>query len=401
MTSTETVCVWPATRDDWAAIVLLQETGFGMRYAPEDLEHKQRLFPVERSLVAVDGDLVVGHTVDIPMTVTVPGQRTVRACGVSGVAVAPTHRRRGILRELYAAQHARTEADGLPLTIFTASEATIYGRFGYESAVIDTTVTIDRRRAEFRATTPDPGGVTISTMDAARSRIRHVYDRWRERTPGAQQRPDAQWDLFFADPERYRGGATSLFALVHADGYALYRRRSRDGRSVASVSEFRAVTTEAHAALWRVLLGMDLVDTVEATIADDDPLPYLLTDPRIVRPNRRGDALWARVNDVPAALTARTYSHDLDVVVAVHDPFRGAGGTFALRIRDGIAACAPTGGRAELSCDIAVLGGLYFGAHRARDFATARRISADDPAVLRAFDRAFATDRAPELGWFF
>ncbi|MFF2083359.1 GNAT family N-acetyltransferase [Nocardia sp. NPDC058176] len=401
MTSAKSVTVRSATEQDRPAIVGLQETGFGMRYGADEQGLQHELWPVERALVAVDNGRVVGHTTDITMTVTVPGQRTVRAAGVSGVAVSPTHRRRGILRELYTAQHARTEADGLPLTIFTASEATIYGRFGYDPTILDTAIAIDRRRAEFRPTTPDPGGVELASLAEAAPHIREVYDRWQRQVPGAQARPEEKWALVFADVERHRAAATSLFVLVHPDGYALYRRRYADNRSVVAVSELRAATPEAHPALWRVLLGMDLVDTIEAEIADDDPLPYLLTDSRAARVIRRGDSLWARVMDVPAALTARTYRHDVDTVVAVHDPFRSAGGRFALRVRDGVAECEPTTRPADLAFDINVLGALYFGAHRAGRLAAAHRISVEDTAALRAVDEAFTTDRAPELGWFF
>lgn len=401
MASTKSVCVRAGTPADSAAITGLQEAGFGMRYGSDESEFRGGTFPVERSLVAVEGDRIVGHTVDRTMTITVPGDRTVRACGVSGVAVAPTHRRRGILRELYRAQHARTEADGLPLTVFTASEGTIYGRFGYEVAVLATSIVIDTRRVEFRSTTPDPGGVTVETLPDSGVRIREIYQRWQTVTAGAQVRPDAEWDLLFADVERHRQGATTLFVLLHADGYALYRRSRRENRDIASVRELRALTSDAHAALWRVLLGMDLVDTVEAEIAEDDPLGYLLTDPRTVRLTHRGDTLWARIMDVPAALTARTYRADLDTVVAVRDPFREAGGNFALRIRDGIAECEPTTRSPTLAFDINVLGGLYFGAHRASTFAAAHRITVEDPAALRAFDAAFTTDRAPQLGWAF
>ncbi|APE35251.1 GNAT family N-acetyltransferase [Nocardia mangyaensis] len=401
MTSAKSVTVRSATEQDRPAIAALQETGFGMRYGDDERALHHQLWPVERALVAVDNGRVVGHTTDITMTVTVPGQHTVRAAGVSGVAVAPTHRRRGILRELYTAQHERTESDGLPLTVFTASEATIYGRFGYDTAILDTAITIDRRRAEFRPSTPDPGGVELATLAESASHIEEVYGRWQRQVPGAQARPAAKWGMVFADVERHRDGATSLFVLVHPDGYALYRRRYRDHRSIVSVVELRAATQQAHLALWRVLLSIDLVDSVEAEISDDDPLPYLLTDSRAVRVTRRGDSLWARVMDVPAALTARAYRHDLDTVLAVHDPFRSAGGEFALRVRDGVAECEPTTRPAELVFDINVLGALYFGAHRARVLAAAHRIRVEDVPALRAFDEAFTTDRMPELGWFF
>lgn len=395
------ITVRSATQEDWPQIQNLVETAFGMRYDRAEIDHMPHIFPVERALLAIDGDQIVGHTVDRELTVTVPGENTVRACGVSGVVVSPTHRRRGILRSLYTALHERTEAEGLPLTMFTASEGTIYGRFGYHTAIHLNEVEIDRHRVEFRSDAPNPGGVRIATVDAAKDHIREVYARWQRLTPGAQVRPDAHWDLTFADPERYRDGASTLFALTHPDGYVLYRRQWTETKSVATISEIHAVTPEAHIALWRVLLSLDLVDKVEADYIDEDPLPYLLTDPRLVKLVRRYDSLWVRLMDIPAALTARSYRQDLDVVVAVEDPFRDAGGTFALRVRDGLAECERTDRAADLELGIDVLGGLYFGGHRARVFAAANRIQVKDAAVLRAFDEAFSTERTPELGWFF
>lgn len=388
------------TEADLAATGALLINAFGGPPEPEMerafTEQSPRLFPLERRIVAVAGDRIVGHTQDTTMTLTVPGGRTVPANGVAGVAVAPTHRRRGILRAMYTEMHRRAEAAGLPLTIFTASEGTIYGRFGYGPAVIENRVSIDRRFAEFRPTTPDPGGVELTPMndDVAVTRL---YDRWRRLTPGAQEQPDPAWQLKLA---RF-GAARGLFALVHADGYALYRHERSEAGLGVDVLELRAVTTEAHAALWRVLLGLDLVRTVEATLGTDDPLPYLLTDPRLVRTTGRWDGLWLRVMDVPAALSAREYSADLSLVLQVHDPFGAAGGTFALRVRDGVAACEPAAGAPDVELGIDVLGSMYLGAHPARAFAAANRLRAKDSGHVHALDAAFAADRAAELGWFF
>lgn len=401
MSSGNSISVRAAGTGDRDGIAELLATAFGGRLGAEEREYRQRLFPVERSLVVADAGQVVGHTVDITMTVTVPGDRTVRACGVSAGGRGPDP---SASRPAAGPVHGAARPDRgrrLPLTIFTASEGTIYGRFGYDPAVTDTTVSIDRRRVEFRPTTPDPGGVVMATLESAAGHIRAVYERWQQRTSAAQQRPEAKWALVFDDPEGRRSGASSVFVLTHPDGYALYQRRRDAHESVVTVSEIQAVTPSAHAARWRVLLGLDLVDRVEATLAEDDPLPYLFTDPRTVRVTQRGDALWARVMDVPAALVARGYEGELDTVVDVHDPFRTAGGRFALRVRDGVAECSPTTRPADLSFDIAVLGALYFGGHRARALAAAHRIGVADPAALRAFDAAFATARAPELGWFF
>ncbi|WP_025347044.1 GNAT family N-acetyltransferase [Nocardia nova] len=390
----------PATDDDLPAIGLLLSNAFGAPPVedPAVAEQRMRLFPIDRALVALDGDRVVGHTRDTIMTLTVPGGRTVEVSGVAAVAVAPTHRRRGILRAMYTELHRRTEAEGLPLTIFTASRAGIYGRFGYGPAVVEQHVTIDRRFAEFLPTAPDPGGVELTSVDAAITRIATVYDRWRRVVPGAQARPDAAWLIQLLSS----GGKSALYAFLHPDGYALYRYHEPEPRDLtAEVVELRAVTPEAHAALWRALLGLDLTRTVTATVSGDDPLPHLLTDSRLVRTTGRYDGLWVRPMDVPAALTARGYESDLDIVLTVEDPFRDAGGTFALRVRDGHAECEPTTRTPDVELGIDVLGSLYLGAHSARIFAAANRLHARDSRVLAAMDHAFRAEREPVLGWFF
>ncbi|MFE3027842.1 GNAT family N-acetyltransferase [Nocardia tengchongensis] len=401
MASTNGITVRSARAEEAAEITRLSDMAFGMRGTATDLEYWPQVFPTERALVAVDGDRIVGHANDLTMTVTVPGGRTVQACGVTGVVVAPTHRRRGILRAVYTELHRRTEAEGLPLTIFSVSEGGIYGRFGYGPSIAEVDISVRGRVAEFRSSTPDPGGVQMASLQEAELALPGIYDRWRRLTPGAQVRPEARWrHRIFAEGVQDEDGAAQFF-LVHPDGYAILRRRWQDYKNTVTVRELRAVTPEAHVALWRVLLSMDLVHTVKASTTDNDPLPYLLTDPRLVEVVGRHDTLWARVMDVPAALTARSYQRDLDVVLSVDDPFRNAGGVFALRVRDGVADCERTDRTPDLELGIDVLGSLYFGGYRARVYAAANRIQAKDPAVLRAFDEAFAGDRDAEVGWFF
>ncbi|MEV5649322.1 GNAT family N-acetyltransferase [Nocardia sp. NPDC052254] len=389
-----------ATEADRPAVNVLLADAFGgpPQRDPVVADQSAQLFPLDRTIVAVQGDRVVGHTRDTTMTVTVPGERTVEACGVAGVAVAPTHRRRGILRAMYLELHRRIEDAGLPLAIFTASQGGIYRRFGYGPAVVEHRVTIDRRFAEFLPTAPDPGGVELSSLDDAIAGIPPIYERWRRQVPGAQERPRTAWLIQLVSA----GGQAALFALTHPDGYALYRYDKSDPHNLtAEVVELRAVTPEAHAALWRTLLGLDLTRTVTATISADDPLPHLLTDSRLVRTISRHDGLWARLLDVPAALSARDYQSDLDIVIAVDDPFRDAGGTFALRAHDGRADCEPSTRAPDVTLGIDVLGSLYLGAHSARTFAAANRLRAGSSRVLADLDHAFGSAREPVLGWFF
>ncbi|MFC3964419.1 GNAT family N-acetyltransferase [Nocardia jiangsuensis] len=388
--------VRPAEKADLAAIRLLIETAFGTRFDPAELEHIWALFPVDRALVAEADGRVVGHTHSGPMTITVPGAE-LPAIGISGVAVAAPQRRRGVLRALCLEQHRQIAAEGVPLAALTASEGGIYGRFGYGPSARENRIRLDRRFARFLPTAPDPGGVRQVSVPEAEPELRRIYEAWRRVTPGAQQRPDAAWALRFADPVRMRGGGGDLFAFLHPGGYALYRHH---GDQSIEIKEMRTLTAEAHAALWRALCGRDLSHDLVAGLPADDPLPYLLTDPRQVRTVGSYDTLWLRIMDVPAALTARRYDADLETVVAVDDPFLDAGGTFALRISGGVAECAPTTAEPELSMGLDVLGAIYLGAHPARAFAAAGRLLGA-PGALRALERAFAWPRDAVLGWGF
>lgn len=369
----------------------------GMRAFGEDMSAAAQaemagLMPAERHVVAVDGPDIVGVTALMPLTLTVPGGAQLPTAGISNVTVAATHRRRGVLRSIFTAQHQGLLAD-YPLAALTASEATIYPRFGYGPATVNQRVEIDRRAVTFAATAPDPGGVRQLDAATARERVGEVHARWQSRTPGALHRSASWWDWQLADRAEDRRGASGLFFLVHPDGYATYR--ARDAR--AEVVEVVAATDAAHAALWRVLLGLDFADTVSAVLAPDDALPWLLTDTRAVRLVRVRDGLWVRVLNVPAALSARRCAVELDVVLEVADGFLGRGGRFRLRGGPDGAECARTDAPAAVACDVADLGSLYLGGHRASGLARAGRLTGE-PAALARLDLALLTEQAPAHG---
>jgi predicted acetyltransferase len=259
---------------------------------------------------------------------------------------------------------------------------------------------ITRRRATFRSGVPDPGGVRLVEGDELRTLAPPIHRRWARITPGAVSRSEGWWHVLLVDREHNRHGSSRMYHLAHPDGYASYRMRRSDG--VCEVVEVVAVTGEAYAALWRILLGLDLITTVRIKRgALDEPLPDLLTDARQVRTTELRDGMWARVLDVPAALSARRYAVELDVVVDVHDAFLDLGGRFRLRGGPDGAECervdeAPDGETVRMG--IAALGSLLFGARRAQELARAGQVGAADPAVLRRLDAAMAADRSPHHG---
>jgi predicted acetyltransferase len=389
-----------ATDADWPAISLLDATCFGVFGHPESFAAWRTLMPSDSSVLACEGRDVVGMAHYLDMKLTVPGGAVLPMAGVTLVAVAPTHRRRGLLRALYAELHDRIADAGYPVAGLTASEGGIYGRFGYGPTTIEQDFSVDRRFARFRDDAPDPGRVRMVKPADHADDLAEIYERWRQQTPGGLVRPEALWAELLADRDWVRRGGTELFAFLHPGGYALYRVFGDDPMFVR-VAEFTAVTTEAHIALSRALLGLDLMEKVVFSTHPADPLPYLLTDHRLARITHYEDDLWLRIMDIPAVLEARTYQAELSTVLEISDGFRTDGGRFALEIRDGRARCTPTDAPAEMQMDLDVLGSLYFGAHKASSFAAANRLHSKDSILTRQVDAAFSSDVPAQLGFGF
>lgn len=348
-----------------------------------------------------------------------PGQstRTVSARAISAVSVAPTHRRRGIARSLIVDELRDARRSGLALAVLTATEAAIYGRFGFGPATHGTDCALDVRRARWLGDSP-PGRVRLVPRDELRSLAPALDDEAHARVAGEVVRWGNFYDRMLGlTPDRKRGAA-SLRAVRYDDeaghprGYALYRvRRSTTQPHVmeAAVVDLVAATPDAYAALWRFLGELDLVDRVVASLRDDDePLRWMLEDPAAVVTSNERALLWMRVLDVPSALAARGWAAAGTVVLDVRDPLGLAAGVFRLttdtngeaHVTDVTEAGAQSD-ESTLTLDVAELGALLLGGVRTETLERARRVRADDPSAAAQFDRMLASERTPRLSSLF
>ena len=390
-----------ATRDDFAEMTRVDGASFGFTYEPAEIEDVLSIADPDRFLLATDAGAIVGIAGDYPFAMTVPGGGSVDVAGVTWVSVSPTHRRRGVLRTLMDRQLRDYVDAGLPAAILTASESGIYGRFGYGTASHNSRLVIDRRRA--RLSDPgDFGPVRLASPEQARAAMPEIHDRWCAQVPGALRRNAARWDVMVRDLPSARHGQSGLFYLLHADGYVAYRAvmdwKDWDAHNVCRIVGYATTTPQAHAALWQVLLGLDLFSTIETEMMPlDDPIALLLTEPRQVRPKSVTDGVWVRPLDVPALLGARRYAIEVDAVIEVHDDLT-AQGRYLLRGGPDGASCVRTDRSPDMSLPVAVLGSLYLGGQRLQSLARAGQVRVDDAALAQRLDRALLADRAPFHG---
>jgi predicted acetyltransferase len=385
----------PATREEFDDFSRAAMSAFHREFNDEDRARYEKIDEPERSLAWFDDGRIVATTMAFTRTLTVPGA-TVGCAGVTAVAVVPTHRRRGLLTAMMRRQVEDVRERGEPVAALWASEAGIYGRFGY--GVGATQAHVVARRPAARLAVPTSPGEPLRSGPAGEyvEAMRAVHERVRRDRPGMLDRAGPWWPDRLHDPQSLRRGAQPLRAVVTDDGYALYAVRpdfDEDGAAGnVGVRELVAATPEARAVLWAFLLDQDLTRTVTWELAPvDEPLWLMVTDPRAVR-RKLGDGLWVRLVDVAAALAAREYATDPEVVLEVTDAFcpwnegryQLAGG-----------ACQPTDAEPDLALDVTALGAAYLGGPTLHELAAAGRVRELRPGALARASSAFRGEVVP------
>ncbi|WAA67447.1 GNAT family N-acetyltransferase [Microbacterium oxydans] len=338
---------------------------------------------------------------------TLPGGGEIGMWAISVVTVAATHRRRGIARALLEGELRAAASAGVPVAGLTVSEATIYGRYGFGSAIPVARLTVDTRRAGWGGATPS-GRLEYVDRATLAADLGTVHERARLRASGQIPGWQGRWEGYAGvspTPDRDQArGVRYLDDDGVLRGVLAYTVGEASGtfRFRMDVRLLVAETVEARIALWRFALQHDLVDEVVADLRPlDDPLPWLVHDTRGVKQEVH-DHGWLRILDLPTALSARRYSAPLDTVLRVEDSLGFAAGDWRLRVDDsGVATVEEAAGAAvDITLDVSALSSLYAGGVRASTLHGAGRITAD-AADVEALDRALIAFPAPSLDiWY-
>ncbi len=368
---------------------------------------------LSRAWAAFDDGRVCGTFRSWATELTVPGGGRLPAAAVVQVTVLPTHRRRGILRQLIAAEHGAIRERGEAVGLLHAAEYPIYGRFGYGPATQEAEWSLATDEMAFNMT--PSGRVDIVPVDIdTRDAFRDVFETSRLQVAGAIRRREWTWDYELGLVKSAWGDDWKGFAALHrdgagvTDGYVRYhvvddKWERRQPRNVLKVDELVALTDDAYIGLWQFLASIDWVGTIKAERrTPTERLPWFLVNARAAVVSEVGDDLWVRLFDVARALETRSYEGTADIVLEVIDA-EAQGGRSRLQLEatpDG-ARCRTTRRAPDLTLDVAALGAAYLGGTRLADAVLATGVDEHRAGSLADLSRVLSTTTEPRCTTFF
>jgi predicted acetyltransferase len=405
--------VHPVAQDEARAwVAALATTLLGSPYDddfPRRVDRWARDWLPERTWAYREAGRVIATLATEPRTLTVPGPaggtRDLEADALTGVTVAATHRRRGLLRTMIGESLAAAKDRGDALSMLIAAEWPIYGRFGYAPAAFGASFVYHTKR--LNAALPAPPAGALRQVEAAElaTIAPHVFDTARRRRAGQVDRRHPWWNRRLSlDGYEPIGKQPNWFVHEGPDGpdgllaWRVSRDFELDGKlGEVEVVEFVDADDAAYRDMWAYLAAIDVVGEVKLTDRPvDELIRWLLPDARALELTGTFDYLWLRILDVPAALSARSYAAPGRVVLEVTDEDAGGcgAGRFALDADDADAQCTTTTDPPDLVLSQRVLAACYLGGHRLRQLAT-YGVEERTPGALTRADLMFSAPLAP------
>jgi predicted acetyltransferase len=396
------------TQAEHRSFGVIIDRGFGSHFAPSQESYRiarETLLP-SMTMAAIDDGEIVGTSAAFPFETAVPGGAIIKNAGVTGVTVATTHRRQGLLNGMMGRLLKQEREKGQPVASLWASESIIYGRYGYGMSIQHENFTIDTRKAALKTMPEVHGKIRFVSGDDAAKAIPLAWESAVLSNVGIPRRNNPSWESFMMEANDGDGGWGKPWLIIYEEdgvplGYAKYKLKElhvfgEQTHGLISADQVVHSTPAAHAALWNHLLNIDLYDTLNTWCsASDDSLPWMLADQRQLE-RMPYDGVWYRLLDVAEALATRAYQAEGSLVFEVEDSYIPEwGGRFELTGGPDGATCVPTTKAANITLPTASLATIYLGGAKLADLERAGRVEENTEGSIAIADAMFAHVRAP------
>ncbi len=362
----------------------LSQFAFQLRFSEADMEARKRKWRSEHDWGYFDeSGRLLSAAIVIPFETWTQGRRLAMG-GVAGVATWPDARRQGCVRKLLAHALEEMKKEGQTVSMLHPFSFAFYRKYGWEMTIERKKYTLRTDQLPKRADVP---GRVIRLAKPEIALLNGVYESYASRYSGTLVRSDEWWlDKFLSKP-----GTWAVYENESGkpEGYVFYDIIDRK----LTVHEWASVTETARTALWTYVANHDsMIDEATLNVPIDDPLTFLLADPRI----KQEIVPYFMTRIVDAEAFAALYSWEAgetgeSVTLRLTDEYAAWNdGTFKLSWdADGqgtmvrIPVNEAADGGVEVSCDIQGLTAMLLGNRRPSFLRAVGRISGDDLAIAR------------------
>jgi len=322
---------------------------------------------------------------------------------VTCVGTLPIYRRRGHLRRIMTTYFEQLHEQGeRSIAILYASWAAIYQRFGYAVVSVHHSYKVEPRYVRFSHPQSVPGTLRETTKGELEL-LSHIFDRSGKLRTGHLSRHPSRWDHDLLTPHPPKADLSILLYEEDAEqlGYVIYSTEEafHDGPGPwqrLSIRELVWLTPAAYRAFWDCLGNMDAVrEIVWRCVPEDDPLPHLLLEPRMLR-TTVWDGILARLVDLPKGLSARPYAGPATLTFHVLDdlcPWND--GRWKLETLGTKTTVSRTDATPQLVMPVSTLAMLVFGQISATEAFRMGRLDAPDQYALPQWDAVMRTQYRP------
>jgi predicted acetyltransferase len=374
------------TENDLDAFVWLRSVAYpGADLEPAELRRILATRLPHSSGLFVDGDLACVAT-SWPMRMYLGG-RLVPMSGLAGVATAPEHRRRGLVREILRSLLERLRDEGVGWSLEYPFDPRFYQRLGWQSVPCGVELELP---TEYLFQGPPPCSLRRLPLEQFASRS-EVFESWSSRFNFTLSRVDDardSWRRLVSDQWLDH----DAFLYGSDDAYVLFTLSHENRNQVLTVKDYAYSSATGRSDLLAFLGAMQGQATlVRIHVPDDDPLAFQHRT-RHARPRRW--PLQARIVDLATALAPLSALEPRTLRIGVSDPLcPWNDGTFEMAVGPGGSTVRRADGEPEARIPVQSLPLLILG-NVSADSALAQGLAEGDPRPLAVL-AALGAGRTP------
>ncbi|TFE24732.1 GNAT family N-acetyltransferase [Cohnella luojiensis] len=259
--------------DDFEERTALSQFAFQYRLTPEQKESKRLTFRPEQDWGAFDENgRLLSALLLLPLETWIQGKSFAMG-GIAGVATWPEARRQGCVNQLLVRALETMKNNGQTVSMLHPFSFSFYRRYGYEMTVERKKYTIETRQLPPRTQTP---GQVKRMAKPDIEVLNGIYSAYASRYSGTLVREKDWWENRILT----KGGQVAVYYNEHdvAEGYVFYQVEG----NMLTIQDWASTSETSRVGLWTFVGNHDsMVAEVTTITAIDDPLPFLLADPRI------------------------------------------------------------------------------------------------------------------------